>query len=266
MKMRDPFELIQQKRPPKQVLQEAAQITEYEMELAVGKLADGQLPALVEWGRQWAHAAGVQNAVFLGGVLYIVRAATDHKGRSETYRNLCVELEISSTREHDAIAIFRCFGNDLLENPDLMQHFCVESLKRLSTRKTPLTARQTALKDARRGKYISIARADELLGKDSPSGQAPPDIEQGSLRPAARALTVVDRLPPSALDKPWSFSGVAVQIVIEFAHSEAALDRRLVAKELKSALAQFRRERLRSDTLQDDPARDERAQDDTEAA
>lgn len=228
--MNNPFRAIFTGQTLSETLLSASRADQQQMETYGQNLTDAEVTKLGNWLFQKLSIAHVQSVVWIGGMLYLYQIATKPENRRELFERVIGDFGISETKAYDAISIFRCWGQVLLEKPQLMNHFPVESLKLLSAKHVPVETRRKAIEFAQSGRRVSIKQAQSLLC-------GLPKAKNNELPQLKRSTQI------------WSFTGEVIQLVLKTDQPKKA-SKLKIFDDLKAALQAYHQAWNQTDTQQ----------------
>lgn len=254
--MNNPYESILTKENLRDSLRSASQLSQEQLEQFGTNITDEDFERIQEWAFDKIKRFDVQSALYIGGLLTLVRSAAYLDSRMDTFYQVIEDLDISLTKAYDSIAVFRCFGKQLLEEEVLMSRFPLESLKILSASGVSDETRQKAIVRAVTGKRITIKEAKLLIGilDTDPVDEDPLEDEEIALHQVAEIepanvsrKSAKKSTAKSTTRKIWSFStDDKTRLVIETkpdASDDAnSIPEVRILEVLEAAIEQYRRE------------------------
>ncbi|MEO1527976.1 MAG: hypothetical protein AAFX06_21290 [Planctomycetota bacterium] len=234
--MNDLLQMIRDGEPVKKVLSTVANTAMPELE-RLRTIDDDEFTLLSVWATRSANVVGVAEALSLGCVLSIFRAASNTDSRRGVFTRTLGELRISKTQAYRTMAVWRRVGPRIVEEPELTHMFVPESLKLLCEEQTPDEALNEAIEMARSGLAVDIKTARGLrrahaktLGLDRDA-----DLSPRALSSPAKPR----REPESAGPKEEEggvrqFTGRVVSLVLRFRSDPDSVDQKSIVDDILS--------------------------------
>lgn len=241
--MKTPFEKILDGEGYLDIVQQAGEMSKFEIDSAIESLQEGQIPILGEKMADIVKRHRVESLIIVSCFLYLYLCVARARGDAEMEKNFYKEVGLKHTQGHRVPHVWEKFGKALTKEPELIKQFVCEALLILASPSTPQTAREEALAFARQGEKITCKLAHQIRSKHIGPAAKPPKSSIVAREtaimapPAANHANIPKQSPSKAL---WSYVGSVVRLVIEPAKSSVSADIEGIIRDMEAALERLR--------------------------
>ncbi|WP_437207139.1 hypothetical protein [Planctomicrobium sp. SH664] len=240
--MNDPFEFILAGKSFQEVLQALARSHPERLEKTGRELSQPQIVQVDQFARSSFESTSVHRTLVYGAMFYLLSFIVDSDYVKVRFDVLLQEFKTSRTQAYRCRAVWCCFGELLLREPDLQRFFCAEALKILAESEIPQSARNEALQLARERVRVSINTAVTLKYQRGTSVvPVKTDTEQHVAQEGSEPFTpVTSRQRSTRRAKKWLFVGAAARIEVIPTHAAEIEDVEALIHDLEAAIAELR--------------------------
>ncbi len=181
---------------------------------AACKLTQLQLKSIHDYVLRHGSRLGTKTIVTIGCVIHLHDIATGEHDSVDLQEKLLEDLGVKRTQGFRLKNVWRHCGPALMAEPELLDLFCVESLKLISGPNVGDEARAACCDRARSGERITIKVAKELIDlfrePDVPSSEATEDADkEPEIAPVAEDDTPTDLPTPTTTKSKMEPADVA---------------------------------------------------------